>query len=170
MLFKYTWVDDQNRRGYKTDEFGFSMVNFTHSIHGGEEIVDKPYVLASQATQVFYIEDKRHKDCACRYWPPLWRGWYVRVLWEHSYNVTSYDAGRENLRWGRDDVERITIEASIIGEGDLHEVDNVDDCEFIDDESNDEDDNKVEYSMMSSVIGYCCCMCNYVIENYWNCK
>ena len=62
VLFKCTWVDDKNRRGYKTDEFGFPMVNFTHSIHGGEEIVDEPYVLASQATQVFYVEDKRHND------------------------------------------------------------------------------------------------------------
>ena len=55
MLFKCTWVDDQNRSGYKTDEFGFPMVNFTHSIHGGEEIVDEPYVLASKVTQVFYV-------------------------------------------------------------------------------------------------------------------
>ena len=50
VLFKCKWVDDQNRRGYKTDEFGFPMVNFTHSIYGGEEIVDEPYVLASQTT------------------------------------------------------------------------------------------------------------------------
>ena len=62
VLFKCTWVDDQNRRGYKTDEFGFPVVNFTHSIHGGEEMVHEPYVLASQATQVFYVEDKRYKD------------------------------------------------------------------------------------------------------------
>ena len=34
----------------------------------------------------------------------------------------------------------------IIGERDLHEMDNLDDCEFIDDESTDEDDNKVEYN------------------------
>ena len=38
------------------------------------------------------------------------------------------------------------IEASIIGERDLHEIDNLDDCEFIDDESNNEDDNKDEYN------------------------
>ena len=38
VLFKCAWVDDQNKRGYKTDEFGFPMVNFTHSIHGGEKI------------------------------------------------------------------------------------------------------------------------------------
>nr|POF03181.1 hypothetical protein CFP56_62641 [Quercus suber] len=62
------------------------------------------------------------------------------------YNVPSNDAGRENLRWGRDDVEGMTIDASIIGERDLHEMDNLDDCEFIDDESTDEDDNKVEYN------------------------
>ena len=31
VLFKCTWVDDENRRGYKTDEFGFPMVNFTHT-------------------------------------------------------------------------------------------------------------------------------------------
>ena len=62
VLFKCTWVDDQNMRGYKTDEFGFLMVNFTHSIHGGDEMMDEPYVLASQAIQVFYVEDKRSKN------------------------------------------------------------------------------------------------------------
>ena len=158
VLFKCTWVGDQNRRGYKTDEFEFPMVNFTHSIHGGEEIVDEPYVLASQATQVFYVEDKRHKD------------WYVVVktkardvfdvgigphcdegdtygFYENiSYSVTNNDAGKENLRWGRDDVEGMTIDASIIGERDLNEMDNFDDCEFIDDESNNNDANEVDYS------------------------
>ena len=38
MLFKCKWVDDQNRRGYRTDEFEFPMVNFTHFIHGGDEM------------------------------------------------------------------------------------------------------------------------------------
>ena len=157
MLFKCTWVDDQNRRGYKTDEFGFPMVNFTHSIHGGEEIVDEPYVLASQATQVFYVEDKRHKDwCVVKtkvrdvfdagIGPHCDEddtyGFYENIL----YNVTSNDADRENLRWDCDDVEGMTIDASIIGKRNLQEMDNLDDCEFIDDESNDEDDNEVEYN------------------------
>ena len=62
------------------------------------------------------------------------------------YSLTSNDVGRDNLRWGQDDVEGMTIDASIIGERDLHEMDNLDDCEFIDDESNDEDNNEVEYS------------------------
>ena len=121
-------------------------------------MVDEPYVLASQATRVFYIEEKRHKD------------WYVVVktkardvfdadigphcdeddtfgFYENvPYSVTNNDAGKENLRQDCDDVEGMTIDASIIGERDLHEMDNLDDCEFIDNESNDNDANKVKYS------------------------
>ena len=158
VLFKCTWVNDQNRRGYKTDEFGFPMVNFTHSIHGGEEIVDEPYVLAAQATQVFYVEDKRHKD-----WYVVVKtkagdvfdtgigphcdegdmyGFYENIL----YSVIGNDVDKENLRWGRDDVEGMRIDASIIGKRDLNEMDNLDDCEFIDDESNDNDANEVDYN------------------------
>ena len=43
-------------------------------------------------------------------------------------------------------MEGMTIDASIISLRDLHEMNNLDECEFIDDESNDEDDNEVEYS------------------------
>nr|POE77213.1 hypothetical protein CFP56_58009 [Quercus suber] len=111
----------------------------------------------SSYTSFFYVEDKRHKD------------WYVVVktkardvfvagigpycdeddtygFYENiPYSVTSNDVGRENLCWGRDDVKGMTIDASIIGKRDLHEMDNLDDCEFIDDEFTDEDDNEVEY-------------------------
>ena len=43
-------------------------------------------------------------------------------------------------------MEGMTIDASIISLRDLHEMNNLDECEFIDDESNDENDNEVEYS------------------------
>ena len=43
-------------------------------------------------------------------------------------------------------IDPFSILSSIIGPRDLHEIDNLDECEFIDDESNDEDDNKVKYS------------------------
>ena len=62
------------------------------------------------------------------------------------YRVTNNDASRENLHWGRDDVEGMTIDTSIIGERDLNEMDNLDDYEFIDDESNDNDANEVDYN------------------------
>ena len=115
MLFKCKLVHDEHKKGYRTDEFGFPMVNFTHFIHGGDEMIDEPYVLASQATQVFYVEDKRQK------------GWYVvktkaRDLFDaaigpqrdeddvHSfsenvlYNISINEVVSDNLRWARDDL------------------------------------------------------------------
>ncbi|XP_050290515.1 uncharacterized protein LOC126728774 [Quercus robur] len=154
VLFKCKWVHDQHRGGYKTGEFGFPMVNFTHFIHGGDKMMDEPYVLASQATQVFYVEDKRHKD------------WYAVVKTKARdvfdagvgpqreeddtysfsenipYNISTNEVVSDNLRWARDDLEGMTIDASIIAERDLHGVNNED--EFIDDESDNEDDNEDE--------------------------
>ena len=134
------------------------MVNFTHCIHGGDEMIDESYVLASQATQVFYVEDKRQKD------------WYVVVkikardvfdagigsqreeddVYSFSenvpYNISTNEVVSDNLRWAWDDLEGITIDASIIAERDCHGVNNLDDCEFIDDESDNEDNNEHEYT------------------------
>ena len=62
------------------------------------------------------------------------------------YNVSSNEVVSDNLGWARDDVEGMTIDASIIAQRDLHEVANLDDCEFIDDESNNEDANEDEYT------------------------
>ena len=62
LLFKCKWVDVQSRRRYKIDELGFPLVNFTHLIHVRNELIDEPYVLTSDASQVFYVEDKRDKD------------------------------------------------------------------------------------------------------------
>ncbi|XP_030936242.1 uncharacterized protein LOC115968027 [Quercus lobata] len=156
MLFKCKWVHDQHRRGYRTDEFGFPMVNFTHFIHGGDKMMDEPYVLASQAPQVFYVEDKRHKD------------WYAVVKTKARdmfdagvgpqreeddtysfsenvlYNISTNEVVSDHRRWARDDLKGMTIDASIIAERDLHGVNNED--EFIDDESDNEDDNKDEYT------------------------
>ena len=40
------------------------LVNFSQLIHIGDRLIDKSYVLASQALQVFYVEDVIHKDWA----------------------------------------------------------------------------------------------------------
>ena len=52
----------------------------------------------------------------------------------------------DKLGRARDDVEGMTIDASIIFEGDLHKVNNLDDCEFFDDESDNEDDNEDKFT------------------------
>ena len=79
-----------------------------------------------RSTQVFYVEDKRQKD------------WYVVVktkardvfnasigpqreeddvysFFENvSYNISTNEVVSDNLHWARDDLEGMTIDASII--------------------------------------------------------
>ena len=64
VLFKCQWIDVINGKGCKKNEFGIPLVNFSRLIHTGGQLIDEPYVLASQASQVFYVEDVRHKDWA----------------------------------------------------------------------------------------------------------
>ena len=62
VLFKCQWVDVISGKGCKKDEFGFPHVNFSQLIHTGDQLIDEPYVLASQTSQVSYVEDVGHKD------------------------------------------------------------------------------------------------------------
>ncbi|XP_070675864.1 uncharacterized protein [Malus domestica] len=57
MLFKCEWVNSESPRGMKTDQYGFTMVNFNQL--GFKE---DPFILASQALQAFYVEDTIEKD------------------------------------------------------------------------------------------------------------
>lgn len=52
VLLKCDWVDMRNKRGLKEDVLGFTLVNFKNLWKTNE-----PYVLASQAFQVFYTPD-----------------------------------------------------------------------------------------------------------------
>jgi hypothetical protein len=49
-LFKCKWVDTKN--GVKTDEFGFTLVDLEKLAYTNE-----PFIMASQAKQVFYVRD-----------------------------------------------------------------------------------------------------------------
>ncbi|XP_070660442.1 uncharacterized protein [Malus domestica] len=57
MLFKCEWVNSESPRGMKTDQYGFTMVNFNQL--GFKE---DPFILASQALQAFYVDDTIEKD------------------------------------------------------------------------------------------------------------
>ena len=58
MLFKCAWVDNRvQNKWVKTDQFGVTTVNFRHLFNTGEKISDEPFILASQAVQVFYVPD-----------------------------------------------------------------------------------------------------------------
>ncbi|RVW81554.1 hypothetical protein CK203_051852 [Vitis vinifera] len=51
LVFKCNWVD--NKSGIKVDEFGLTLVDFTKMAHKSD-----PFILASQAKQVFYVQDQ----------------------------------------------------------------------------------------------------------------
>lgn len=50
-IFKCDWVDSGN--GIKTDELGYTLVDFGKLGHKND-----PFILASQAKQVFYVTDQ----------------------------------------------------------------------------------------------------------------
>ncbi|KAL0007409.1 hypothetical protein SO802_008911 [Lithocarpus litseifolius] len=155
VLFKCRWVDVHSIRGYKVDEFGFPMVNLTRLIHRGDKMTDEPFVLASEASQVFYVADKREKD------------WYVVVktkardvfdagtgpqrdddddaytYCEHvPYNIRtndSFDGENDNQGWARDDIEGMTIDAPVSGDLAVSGWDDIDENDVFDDEEDYED-------------------------------
>ena len=58
VLFKCDWIDNRvHNKWVKTDQFGITSVNFQHLFNTGERISDEPFILASQALQVYYVPD-----------------------------------------------------------------------------------------------------------------
>ena len=86
VLFKCQWANVISGRGCKKDEFGFTLVNFSRLIHNGDRLIDKLYVLASQALQVFYVEDVRHKD-----WVVVVVKTKPRVVFDVGFNASHDD-------------------------------------------------------------------------------
>ena len=63
MLFKCDWVDNRvQNKWVKTDQFGTTTVNFRHLFNTGEKISDEPFILASQAVQVYYVPEAIDTD------------------------------------------------------------------------------------------------------------
>jgi hypothetical protein len=58
VLFKCDWVDNRVQdKWVKTDNLGVTSVNFKHLFNTGEKISDEPFILASQAIQVYYVPE-----------------------------------------------------------------------------------------------------------------
>ena len=120
-------------------------------IRTSDRLIDKPYALASQVLQVFYVEDVRHKD------------WAVVVKTKHRevfshdndvgtnlrnvpYNITTNDAcddTNDNHTWARVNKEGTIYDTPLISDNELLEQDFIDDEELSDDgyESNDDESN-----------------------------
>ncbi|KAH0706398.1 hypothetical protein KY285_010897 [Solanum tuberosum] len=62
ILFKCLWADTTRNRGYKTDAWKFNCVNFSKLIHTGDREDHDPYIEASQANMVYYVDDETDKE------------------------------------------------------------------------------------------------------------
>ena len=112
-LFKCDWV--QNNGGVKIDEFGFTLVDLNRLGHKSD-----PFILASQATQVFYVTDKldkrwsvvshMHRRCV----PKKTSAEDIDIMMEHN-PLTNGLPNIENLndadRYARDGKHGIWIDA-----------------------------------------------------------
>jgi len=58
VLFKCDWVDSVHQgRGVRKNKFGTTQVNFNNLLNSGNDVFDEPFILATQATQVYYVQD-----------------------------------------------------------------------------------------------------------------
>ncbi|KAK2409707.1 hypothetical protein QL285_045121 [Trifolium repens] len=65
VLFKCIWVDTKLNKGIKIDHFGITSVNFSHLIHTGLNEVDEPFILATDARMVYYVDDPVDQGWSC---------------------------------------------------------------------------------------------------------
>jgi hypothetical protein len=62
VLFKCDWANIQPNKGYKKEEYGFDLVNFNNLIHTGVRIIDDPFILPNQVSQVYYVKDSKNPN------------------------------------------------------------------------------------------------------------
>ena len=79
-LFKCKWADTTRDRGLQKDKWNFTSVNFSQLIHTGEREDHDPYIEASQAQMVYYVDDEINK------------GWSIAI---HLKPRDLYDMGEE---------------------------------------------------------------------------
>nr|XP_025695093.1 uncharacterized protein LOC112796725 [Arachis hypogaea] len=82
-LFKCKWADTTREWGCRKDSWGFTSVNFSRVIHSGDREEDDPYIEASQARMVYFVNDEVNKD------------WSVVV---HLKPRDSYDMGEMKMK------------------------------------------------------------------------
>ena len=85
MLFKCDWV--ANERSCTKDEFNFTLVNFDYVMNQNNSPADEPFILSTEAEQVWYMGD------------PLEPSWKVvmKTSRRGNYDVYSRDPSIEPI-------------------------------------------------------------------------
>ncbi|QHO20324.1 uncharacterized protein DS421_11g336990 [Arachis hypogaea] len=85
VLFKCIWVDTTLNKGIKIDQFGIISVNFSNLIHTSDNETDEPFILATDARMVYYVDD------------PVDEGWCSVCHMKPRYLYDMGDLNKEEL-------------------------------------------------------------------------
>ncbi|CAL5339612.1 unnamed protein product [Camellia sinensis] len=126
MLFMCNWID--NNKGLKQDDFGFTLVNFNHLLYAKKQDSDEPFILASQAQQVFYVNDSVDEDWnvvlkmkprdlyeVCGEQPTIDEGLHhneVERFGDQELDVASFTC-EEDMDWVRKCIDGTTVDETI---------------------------------------------------------
>ncbi|CAL5346476.1 unnamed protein product [Camellia sinensis] len=126
MLFMCNWID--NNKGLKQDDFGFTLVNFNHLLYAKKQDSDEPFILASQAQQVFYVNDSVDEDWnvvlkmkprdlyeVCGEQPTIDEGLHhneVERFGDQELDVASFTC-EEDMDWVRKGIDGTTVDETI---------------------------------------------------------
>ncbi|CAL5376862.1 unnamed protein product [Camellia sinensis] len=120
------WID--NNKGLKQDDFGFTLVNFNHLLYAKKQDSDEPFILASQAQQVFYVNDSIDEDWnvvlkmkprdlyeVCGEQPTIDEGLHhneVEGFGDQELDVASFTC-KEDMDWVRQGIDGTTVDETI---------------------------------------------------------
>nr|GFA56251.1 hypothetical protein [Tanacetum cinerariifolium] len=81
---------DDNRRGVEVDNFGITSVDFSHLLNNNNP-TDEPFILASQAQQLMYLEDLIDPE-----WEVAIKMTMILMKkWNMNQRLTSHDSEEE---------------------------------------------------------------------------
>ena len=130
MMFKCNQID--NNVGIKQDEFKFMLVNFNRLLYNESQVVDEPFILSTQAEQVWYVQDSLEPDwhvvvkATSRDYFDMYSkdfsGNIQAVPQVEPYSNQQLDGTticNDDNAWVRQGVEGITIDVTSIDEDDI---------------------------------------------------
>ncbi|XP_049407809.1 uncharacterized protein LOC125871254 [Solanum stenotomum] len=135
VLFKCKWVN--NSKGLiKKDDYGFTLVNFNHLLYTRHQLSDEPFIFASQAQQVFYVDHPMEKEwrMVVKLKP---RGFYDlgddtpttehkeghMELWpEQQLDDTTFET-EEDIEWVREGVPGLEIDPETLESNEAYDED-----------------------------------------------
>jgi hypothetical protein len=119
VLFKCEWVDVFSENEIQKDRYGYTIVNFSHLIHSGDNIEHEPFIFPSQAEQVFYVDDETNPGWSVVMKPPKPRGLYDTGDEEYAEDTEPFHVShlakmfknkRHDKHWVRTDIDGTEVD------------------------------------------------------------